>query len=31
LKVRLLIDFISERLGGVPYWDQPLIERGWVR
>jgi DNA-binding transcriptional LysR family regulator len=31
LKVRLLIDFISDRLGGVPYWDQPLIERGWVR
>jgi DNA-binding transcriptional LysR family regulator len=31
LKVHLLVDFIAERVGEQPYWDQPLVERGWIR
>ncbi|HEU0201898.1 MAG TPA: LysR family transcriptional regulator [Burkholderiaceae bacterium] len=31
LKVRLLVDFLAARLEGEPYWDKPLLERGWVR
>lgn len=30
LKVRSLIDFLSERIGETPSWDEPLLERGWV-
>ncbi|MDB6142399.1 MAG: PnpR [Pseudomonas sp.] len=30
LKVRSLIDFLSERIGDIPCWDKPLLERGWV-
>jgi hypothetical protein len=24
-KVRALVDFLTERFGGTPYWDRPLI------
>lgn len=30
LKVRTLIDFLAERLEEVPWWDEPLLERGWI-
>lgn len=30
VKVRMLVDFIAERLAGEPAWDVPLLERGWV-
>lgn len=30
LKVRSLIDFLSERIGETPCWDEPLLARGWV-
>jgi DNA-binding transcriptional LysR family regulator len=30
LKVRSLIDFLSERIGETPSWDEPLLARGWV-
>jgi len=31
VKVRMLVDFLAERLAGEPVWDVPLLERGWVR
>lgn len=30
LKVRALIEFLAERLEEVPWWDKPLLERGWI-
>lgn len=30
VKVRSLIDFLSERLEYEPLWDLPLLERGWI-
>jgi len=30
LKVRLLIDFLAAQFEGDPYWDKPLLERGWL-
>lgn len=30
VKVRMLVDFIAERLAGEPAWDVPLLERGWI-
>jgi len=30
VKVRMLVDFLADRLAGEPAWDVPLLERGWV-
>jgi DNA-binding transcriptional LysR family regulator len=30
VKVRMLVDFLVERLAGDPAWDVPLLARGWV-
>jgi DNA-binding transcriptional LysR family regulator len=30
VKVRMLVDFLAERLAGEPAWDVPLLARGWV-
>jgi DNA-binding transcriptional LysR family regulator len=31
LKVRTLLDFLLERMADEPFWDKPLLERGWIR
>ncbi|MBN3864892.1 LysR family transcriptional regulator [Pseudomonas frederiksbergensis] len=31
LKVRTLIDFLLERMADEPFWDKPLLEKGWIR
>ncbi|WP_029048870.1 LysR family transcriptional regulator [Cupriavidus sp. amp6] len=30
IKVKMLVDFLAERLAGEPEWDVPLLARGWV-
>lgn len=30
VKVRMLVDFLAERLAGEPAWDVPLLARGWL-
>jgi len=31
LKVRTLLDFLLARMADEPFWDKPLLERGWIR
>ncbi|MBG6288042.1 MULTISPECIES: LysR family transcriptional regulator [Pseudomonas] len=31
LKVRTLVDFLLDGIGGEPVWDRPLFEKGWLK